>query len=223
MKIIIIKYIDHDKSTNLQNTNFFIFKKDGNLEHMINCYLNKFEHWLIKLKFIMQAKKCSYSIFNNSNNKTKEYNFKLFGSNIPKNENPKFLGIIFDSKLSFNEYFKYIRKRCFDRLKIIKILSSKKWKLSKKVLINIYKSLIGSIIDYSALLVNLISNSLKDFISVTQNSAIRTIFNLDYYTNTNTLVLKAKEHNLQNIFLRAKELNTKYFTNAINENKKNKQ
>jgi len=111
-----------------------------------------------------------------------------------------------------------ISKVLIERLKIIRILANKKWKLETKTLINIYKSLIGSIIEYSSIIYNLISNHLKEFLSVVQHSAIRANINLDFTTNRFHLIELSRNNNLDTIEQRTKRLNTKYFLNAININ-----
>jgi hypothetical protein len=44
---------------------FFIYKKNGNIENIINKYLKEIENWLSKWKMKMSATKCNYIIFHN--------------------------------------------------------------------------------------------------------------------------------------------------------------
>lgn len=196
---------------------FFIFNIKGNIEKIINNYLKEIERWLVKWKLKMSTKKCSYLIFNNGNQQI-NFSLKLFGDNIPINSNPKMLGIIFDRKLGFRQHIESIRSKCSDRLKLIKILSYKKWNLETSTLISIYKSLIGSIIDYTNIIYNQLSNTLEDFIAVTQNQALRTIFHKPRETPISILNQIGLNHKLKTIKTRAKELNVRYFKNAINYN-----
>lgn len=197
---------------------FFIFKKRGNLEKTINKYLKEIEKWLVKWKFKMTAKKCSYIIFSNGKHKEESLRLELCNSLIPENDNPKFLGITFDNRLNFNEHIRIIRKKCFERLKIIRIISNKKWKLEEKTKFSIYKSLIGSIIDYASSIYSKISDQMDEHISVVQNSAIRYILRKKKETSRVKLNELACKYNLKTIKDRATELNVKYFLNAINFN-----
>ncbi|RNA13598.1 hypothetical protein BpHYR1_032177 [Brachionus plicatilis] len=55
-------------------------------------------------------------------------------------------------------------KRCNKRLNIIKILSNKKWGLNQNTLGSLYKSLVGSILDYSFPCLNSFSeNNIKNY------------------------------------------------------------
>jgi len=65
------------------------------------------------------------------------------------------------------------------RVNKIKILSHRRWKLSKETLTPLYRSLIGSIIEYSFLTVSEISISTLNFLQAIQNQAIRLIYNQD--------------------------------------------
>ena len=71
--------------------------------------------------------------------------------NMPEEENPKLLGIVFDRKLKFDAHVdKQLDEQIRDRMSILKILSyDKNFSLDKAVLVNIYKTLIRSVMDYA--------------------------------------------------------------------------
>ena len=54
-----------------------------------------------------------------------------------------------------------------------------------------YKSLIGSLIDYSSFLVNIISESHVNILQIVQNRAIRSIFKLRFDSSTSELCSKS--------------------------------
>ena len=98
-------------------------------------------------------------------------------------DHAEFLGITFDSRLTFVLNADEVREKCFKRLNIIKILSNKSWNLSRKVLLNVYKSLIRSVIDYSFSTINSMSEANLKRIQVIQNKAVRVIFKKYEATN----------------------------------------
>ncbi len=65
-----------------------MYKKNGNIEKMINNYLKEIE--LCKWKMKMSATKCNYIIFHNGSTRPKLLDLKLFGINIPFEANPVF-------------------------------------------------------------------------------------------------------------------------------------
>ena len=61
-----------------------------------------------------------------------DLNIKLYGEKIPYETNPKFLGIVFDVKLNFEEHFKVVKKKVLDRINVLKVLSyDKTWGLGE--------------------------------------------------------------------------------------------
>ncbi|RNA31662.1 RNA-directed DNA polymerase from mobile element jockey-like [Brachionus plicatilis] len=80
-----------------------------------------------------------------------------------------------------------IKEHCNSRLNLIKILSNKKWGLDLNTLGNLYKSLIGSILDYSFPCLSSLSETNIKRLEVVQNSAVRFILKLRYDTPSNIL------------------------------------
>ena len=163
----------------------FTLKRKTNIEKQINNYLVQLENWLSKWRLEINTQKCSYTIFSKTSPKNKlKLNLNLNKKMIPYNPNPLILGITFDERLTFHKHFSEITKKCYDRLRLVKILSHSSWKLSQKTLIRIYISLIRSIIDYSFFtFISIKSNMLKKLQAI-QNKAIRKIFKRDFNSTT---------------------------------------
>ena len=62
----------------------------------------------------------------------------------------KFLGLIFDSRLTWNKHIDYVAKRCTQRLNLMKCMSGQRWGANKQSLVHTYIAMIRSIIDYGA-------------------------------------------------------------------------
>jgi len=193
---------------------FFIFKKANNINIQIKNYLQLLENWLDNWRLTMHPTKCNFMTFNNNSNKSlnEKFNHKLYNERIPACNSLKFLGITFDLGLKFNNHTKDIKKRCINRLNIIKILSNKRWKLTTTTLKSIYLSLIRSEIDYSSLIMPFLSKSLAKTIQATQNTALRSIYKLNYRTSTEEVT---RISNIVTIKTRADTLNKNYIQNCI--------
>jgi hypothetical protein len=63
----------------------------------------------------------------------------------------KFLGVIFDSKLSFLPHIKYLKANCQNSLNVLKIISHSDWGADKTTLLRLYRSLARSKLDYGVL------------------------------------------------------------------------
>ncbi|RNA14495.1 RNA-directed DNA polymerase from mobile element jockey-like [Brachionus plicatilis] len=103
-----------------------------------------------------------------------------------------------------------IKERCNSRLNLIKILSNKKWGLDLKTLGNLYKSLIGSILDYSFPCLNSLSETNIKRLEVIQNSAVRSILKLRYDTPSNILHNEAYKLKRLTVSNRLFELSERY-------------
>ena len=82
--------------------------------------------------------------------KTKLHNdpsLKLNGVEIPVVDDYKFLGIIFDTKLTFIPHLKYLKMKCNKTLQLLHIVAHKEWGTDQSTLLLLYRSLIGSKLD----------------------------------------------------------------------------
>ena len=75
----------------------------------------------------------------------------LYGSLIPVVDEAKFLGVIFDRKLSFIPPIKYLKAKCLKALNLLKVLSHTSWGADRTVLLHLYRSLIRSKLHYGAI------------------------------------------------------------------------
>ena len=69
---------------------------------------------------------------------------------IPVVEQTKFLGLIFDKKLSFIPHLQYLKNKCFKALNLLRVVANTKWGSDEKTLLHLYRSLIRSKLEYGA-------------------------------------------------------------------------
>ena len=77
-----------------------------------------------------------------------ELNLTLYGKPLKIYPQVKFLGIIFDSKRTFQKHFEDVLERCNQRYHRLQLLANKKWGPSPATLIQIYKQCIISKIQW---------------------------------------------------------------------------
>ncbi|GBN13179.1 hypothetical protein AVEN_9885-1 [Araneus ventricosus] len=70
---------------------------------------------------------------------------------IPVVDDIRFLGVIFDRKLTFLPHILHLRKRCERSLNILKVLSKTPWDADRTSLLRIYQAVILSRIDYGCM------------------------------------------------------------------------
>ena len=63
----------------------------------------------------------------------------------------KFLGLIWDTKLTFEPHIKYLKARCQKSLNLLKVLSHTEWGADRTTLLKLYRSLVRSKLDYGCI------------------------------------------------------------------------
>ena len=66
-------------------------------------------------------------------------------------EETKFLGVIFDRKLSFIPHLKYVKRKALNALSILKVIGNTEWGADRKVMLRLYRTLIRSKLDYGCI------------------------------------------------------------------------
>ena len=85
----------------------------------------------------------------------------------------RFLGITFDSKLTFQPHFEDILERCNNRYYCLRLLVNKNWGPSPATLIQIYKQCVRPIFEYGSLSTITASDPIISRIQRLQNKFIR--------------------------------------------------
>ncbi|GBN86300.1 putative RNA-directed DNA polymerase from transposon BS [Araneus ventricosus] len=92
---------------------------------------------------------------------------------IPVVSEAKFLGIIFDEKLTFKPHILNIKQKCVKTLNLLKILSNTSWGADFQSLLKIYKSLILSKLDYGCMIYGSASKSVLQILDPVHHLGLR--------------------------------------------------
>ncbi len=150
------------------------------LLNTVNDELNNIHEWLCANKLTLNTGKTKYLIFQPIQKQT--YNLylplKLSDEYLNHSYSVKYLGLILDSHLSWQNHIDYISKKIS---KSLNIMTKVKKYLGKKALISIYYSLVYPYLMYGCILWgNNYNASLSPIIRL-QNRAIRIINDVDYF------------------------------------------
>jgi ribonuclease HI len=119
-------------------------------EQKIQECLRKLETWCNENGFKFSSTKTNCVHFTNMKNSGLEPNLILNGHKIPVEKETKFLGVIFDSKLSFIPHIEYVKKKCQKALNLLRVVSHREWGGDREVLLRLYRALVRSKLDYGA-------------------------------------------------------------------------
>ncbi|GBL87688.1 hypothetical protein AVEN_81317-2-1, partial [Araneus ventricosus] len=92
---------------------------------------------------------------------------------IPVVSKARFLGVIFDSKLTFLPHILDLRKRCEKALNILKVLSNTSWGADRTSLLRVYQAVILSRIDYGSVVYGSARASVLRKLDPVHHSALR--------------------------------------------------
>ncbi len=85
----------------------------------------------------------------------------------------KFLGLIFDKKLTWAPHINYLVDMTKPRLNLMRSLTGSEWGASKQTLLTLYRTLIRSKLDYACAAYDSASKTLKAKLDVIQSKALR--------------------------------------------------
>ena len=97
------------------------------IERQLQQNLNKIEYWATSNGFKFSKSKTQCVHFCQLRKQHDDLVLHLYGSPIPVVEESKFLGILFDRKLSFIPHIKYLKAKCLKALNLLKVLSHTSW------------------------------------------------------------------------------------------------
>ena len=114
--------------------------------------LRNLAKWCAKWRIKLNSQKAKVTIFSRSPfSRKSEPILKLYGERLKIYPQVKFLGITFDSKLTFQKHFEEILWRCNTRYHHVRLTCNKKWGPSPSTILQIYKQCIRPIFEYGSL------------------------------------------------------------------------
>ena len=143
------------------------------IERQLQMCLNKLDEWSNENGFKFSISKTVCVHFCRKHKNHEDPKLFLNGSEIPVVPQVKFLGLIFDNKLNFMPHITYIKEKCKKALNILKVVSHMDWGADSKVLIQLYKSLILSKLDYGSFIYGSAPKSYIRMLDPIQNEGLR--------------------------------------------------
>ena len=84
---------------------------------------------------------------------------KLDGTSIKVADEAKFLGLVFDRRLTFRAHIKYLKTFCDKALNVLWVVGHTGWGADKVVLLRLYRALVRSKLDYGCIVYGSASKS----------------------------------------------------------------
>ncbi|GBM04979.1 putative RNA-directed DNA polymerase from transposon X-element [Araneus ventricosus] len=143
------------------------------IEQQLQTAVQKIKHWSDFNGFNFSASKSSGVHFCRKRGLHLDPEIEMDGRIIQIENQVRFLGILFDRKLTFLSHVKYLRKRCERALNILKVLSNTSWGADRLSLQRIYRSTILSTLDYGSAIYGSARKSVLKKLDPIHHSALR--------------------------------------------------
>ena len=183
-------------------------KADVNIiERQLSLQLNKLEKWADENGFKFSVNKTKALHFCNKYSCVLQHELKLNNSVIENVNNMKFLGMIFDKKLTFGEHIRQLKEKCLKALSAFKILCNPEWGGDSDILLNLYRSLIRSKLDYGSFIYGSAADTHLNKLETIQNRGLR--FALGAFRSSRATSLHAEANELP-MDLRRQKLGLQY-------------
>lgn len=123
---------------------------------------------------------------------------KIDDTTIKSSESTKFLGIIFDYRMTFEHHINYIIKKCAKAMNILKFLCGTWWGSDPDTLLILYKSFVRPHIDYGSFIYFPTRKNLIQKIEKIQLTAVRIALGYRRTTPTNIILEESKLPSIEN-------------------------
>ena len=205
---IMINYIfeklENNSDVLLYADDAVIWKRGRNFSYIVKQIQKEvevLEQWGVDwgFKFSIQKSKVMYFT-----RKKVPRNLKimLYNQKLERGEKFKYLGVWFDGKLSWKVHIEYIETKCKKVMNLMRMVTGHYWGADKLSLMNIYKALIRSNLDYGCIIYSSASKtSLKKLDSI-QFKALRIALGAIKTTPTSALLVEAEETPLSLRFIK---------------------
>ncbi|XP_067121864.1 uncharacterized protein [Centruroides vittatus] len=122
----------------------------GFIERQLQTSLNRIDNWSKINGFTFNAEKTSCIHFCRRRGLHLDPEIHLNGVKIPIVNEAKFLGVVFDQKLTFLSHLRNLKSRCLKSLNLLKVLCCSSWGADKCLMLRIYRALVRSKLDYGS-------------------------------------------------------------------------
>ena len=122
----------------------------GTIDRQLQQQLKILEKWANENGFKFSPTKTVAVHFCRKHTCIKKHELQLYNKQLPVKDENRFLGVIFDKKLSFIPHIKDLKTRCKIALNALKIFSNPEWGGDTDTLLHLYRSIIRSKLDYAS-------------------------------------------------------------------------
>jgi ribonuclease HI len=178
------------------------------IETKLQTCINNVEMWATNNGFKFSVSKTKVVHFNIKPGLHLSPTLRMYKNVLPYVDTFKFLGLTFDSKLTWNCHIAQLKADCNKKLGLLRSVTAQEWGADQYCLLKIYRMLIRSKLDYGSIVYNSASQTTLKSLNPIANEALRIATGCFKSTPCETLHVLTNEKPLD---LRRKELSLRYY------------
>ncbi|MCU7801126.1 MAG: hypothetical protein KZQ70_13560, partial [gamma proteobacterium symbiont of Lucinoma myriamae] len=196
----IVKCLNDGVDCSLYVDDFLICYRSKNMhtiERQLQQNLNRIQKWATENGFKFSKSKTVCMHFCQLRKMHDDPVLTLDGTRIPVVEENKFLGVIFDKKLSFLPHIKQLKAKCQKAMNLLRVVAHTDWGADRKVLLNLYRTLIRSKLDYGSIIYGSARKSYLEMLDPIHHQGLRLALGAFRTSPSASLLVEANEPSLQ--------------------------
>ncbi|GBN64791.1 putative RNA-directed DNA polymerase from transposon X-element, partial [Araneus ventricosus] len=143
------------------------------IQRQLQTAVNNITQWCNSNGFTISTSKTAGVHFCRKRNLHLDPEIKLYGEIIAFVNEIRFLGVIFDKKLTFLSHVKQLRKKCESALNILKVLSTTAWGADRLSMLKIYRATVLSKLEYGCTIYGSARKSVLQKLDPIHHTALR--------------------------------------------------
>ena len=144
------------------------------IERHLQQAVNAIQEWATRNGFRFAAHKCKVVHFTAPRYKAQRPpTIRINDTLLPVEESTKFLGLWWDSRLSFKEHISALKTQCKEALNLIRVVAHVKWGGDRDTLLMLYRTIVRSKLDYGCIVYGTASNTNLRQLDSIHNAGLR--------------------------------------------------
>ena len=144
------------------------------IERHLQQAVNAIQEWATRNGFRFAAHKCKVVHFTAPRYKApRPPTIRISDTLLPVEESTKFLGLWWDSHLSFKEHISALKTQCKEALNLIRVVAHLKWGGDRDTLLMLYRTIVRSKLDYGCIVYGTASNTNLRQLDSIHNAGLR--------------------------------------------------
>src|SRR5215469_16029304 len=159
----------------------------ADVERQLQKVIDRIVKWADSHGFKFSASKTKAVLFHNKRKMVGVPSLNLYGELIPSTDNVRFLGLVFDRRLTWANHIRGLKESCKKPLEILKKLSRVTFGADRAILHRVSTSMVQSKLDYGCHIYRSASDSLLHELESVRNKALRLEIGTFYTSNADSL------------------------------------